>query len=75
MKFLLVVFFLVNGQWVDGEAAEGWGPYPYETEAACRTGKIRAEEIYLRLKIVNPRTFEKRFECIADSTTDTTIDN
>ena len=65
MKYLLVVFFLFDGQWVQGESAKGWGPLPYETEAACLSGKARAEEIFVKLKRVNPRAFEKRFECTA----------
>lgn len=65
MKYLLVVFFLFDGQWVEGESAEGWGPLPYETEAACLSSKARAEEIFVKLKRVNPRAFEKRFECTA----------
>ncbi len=66
MKYLLVVFFLFDGQWVQGEASKGWGPLPYETEAACLTSKARAENIHADLKRVNPRAFEKRFECIAE---------
>ena len=68
MKFLLVVFFLLDGRWVEGKASEGWGAYPYETEEACLAGKVRAEDIYVNLKLVNPRTFEKRFECVAEET-------
>ncbi len=65
MKILLVVFFLLDGQWVQGEASKGWGAFPYDTEQACLTGKARAEAIYADLKRVNPRAIEKRFECIA----------
>ncbi len=66
VKFLLVVFFLLDGQWVQGEASKGWGAFPYDTEQACMTGKARAEAIQVDLKRVNPRAFEKRFECMAE---------
>lgn len=66
MKFLLFVFFLMDGQWVQGKASEGWGAYPYDTEAACLAGKARAEDIFVKLKRVNPIAIEKRFECTAD---------
>ena len=65
MKFLMVVFFLLDGQWVAGEASEGWGPMSYETEEACLTSKARAGSIQESLKQTNPRSVEKRFECIA----------
>ena len=68
MKYLLVVFFLLDGQWVQGEARKGWGPLPYETEEACLTSKARGEAIHVNLKQVNPRAVEKRFECIAEQT-------
>ena len=66
MKYLLVVFFLFDGQWVEGDPAEGWGPYPYATESTCLVAKLRAEEIFTRLRLVNPRAIEKRFECTAE---------
>jgi hypothetical protein len=65
MKFLLVVFFLMDGQWVAGEASKGWGPMPYETENACLASKARAETIQKSLRQTNPRSIEKRFECVA----------
>ena len=65
MKFLLLVFFLFDGQWVKGDPAEGWGSYPYETESACLIAKLRAEQIFVKLQRVNPRAIEKRFECTA----------
>ena len=68
MKFLLVVFFLIDGQWVQGEASKGWGALAYETEEACLASKARAEDIHANLKLVNPRAVEKRFECIAEQT-------
>ena len=68
MKFLLVVFFLLDGQWVQGEASQGWGALAYATEEACLTSKARAEDIHANLKQVDPRAVEKRFECIAEQT-------
>ncbi len=68
MKYLLVVFFLLDGTWVQGEASKGWGALSYETEEACLTSKARAENIHADLKRVNPRAFEKRFECTAEQT-------
>ena len=66
MKYLLVVFFLLDGQWVQGEASKGWGAFPYETEEACLESKVRAEAIHVSLKQVNPRARDKRFECVAN---------
>ena len=68
MKFLMVVFFLLDGQWVEGEASEGWGPLPYAAEAACLTGKARAETIQANLRQTNPQAVDTRFECIAEQT-------
>ncbi len=68
MKFLMVVFFLIDGQWVEGEASKGWGPMPYATEDACLASKARAETIQANLLLTNPRAIEKRFECIAEQT-------
>ena len=68
MKFLMVVFFLLDGQWVEGEASKGWGAVPYATEDACLASKARAEAIQASLRQVNPRAVEKRFECIAEQT-------
>ena len=68
MKYLMVVFFLLDGQWVEGEASKGWGAYSYATEEACLAGKARAEAIQANLKQTNPRAVEKRFEGIAEQT-------
>ncbi len=68
MKYFMVVFFLLDGQWVEGEASKGWGPVPYATEAACLASKARAETIQASLKQTNPRAVDKRFECIAEQT-------
>ena len=68
MKFLMGVFFLIDGQWVEGEASKGWGPVPYPTEDACLASKTRAEAIHANLLKTNPRAIDKRFECIAEQT-------
>ncbi len=68
MKFLMVVFFLLDGQWVEGDPSEGWGAVPYATEEACLASKARAEDIQANLKQTNPRALDKRFECIAEQT-------
>ncbi|MDP6022789.1 MAG: hypothetical protein QGG19_16045 [Alphaproteobacteria bacterium] len=68
MKFLLVVFFLFDGQWVQGDARKGWGSVSYESQAACLASKARAEAIHADLRKVNSRAIEKRFECISEST-------
>lgn len=63
MQYLLVVFILMNGEWVRGDDLEGWSPYPYPTQERCLAGKLRAEEIQTDLKRVNTRAFDKRFVC------------
>ena len=68
MKFLMVVFFLIDGQWVEGEASKGWGPVPYATEEACLASKTRAEAIHANLLKTNPRAIDKRFECVTEQT-------
>ncbi len=68
MNYLMVVFFLLDGQWVEGEASKGWGPMPYATEDACLASKARAETIQANLRLTSPRAIEKRFECIAKQT-------
>ena len=71
MKYLLVVFFLLDGQWIQGEASKGWGPFPYESEVACLEGKARAEAIHVNLKLVNPRALDKRFDCVSNQSEST----
>ena len=67
MKIFLVVFFLVGGQWEQGEAGKGWGPVPYESMVACQASKARAKDIHEQLKKVNARAMEKRFECLDEA--------
>ncbi len=63
MEYLLVVYFLMGGDWVRGDPQQGWGAIPYPTEAVCLQRKTRAEEIQADLKRVNPRAFDKLFAC------------
>lgn len=65
MKYLLVVYFLIGGEWISGADMEGrgWSPMPYATMEKCLASKTRAEAIQVNLKIVNPRAFDKRFAC------------
>ena len=63
MKFLLVVFVLVNGDWVRGDDLEGWGSVAYDSEEICLARKARAEQIQVDLKRANPRAYDKRFVC------------
>jgi hypothetical protein len=65
MKFLLVVYILINGDWIRGDDLEsdGWSAMPYATEEQCLRSKARAEQIQADLKLSNPRAFDKRFVC------------
>jgi hypothetical protein len=63
MEYLLVVYFLMNGVWVRGDELEGWASVPYPTQELCLARKARAEEIHADLKRINPRAYDKRFEC------------
>ena len=35
IKIFLVVFILINGEWVPGETIDGWGPVEYSTLDEC----------------------------------------
>ena len=63
MEYLLVVYFLMGGDWIRGDNLEGWGAIAYPTEAVCLERKARAEEIHLDLMRVNPRVLAKRYTC------------
>ena len=63
MEYLLVVYFLMNGDWVRGDELEGWASRPYPTMEICLERKVRGEEIHADLKRVNPRAYDKRFAC------------
>ena len=63
MKYLLFVFFLLDGQWVQGDPDYGWGPVPFETEQFCLAAKARGEEINANLRAGNPKAVEAKYEC------------
>jgi len=63
MKFLLVVFLLVNGEWVRGDTMEGWGSIEYATKSICMEKKDKAEEFQAQLEKNNPRAYKKKFVC------------
>ena len=63
MKYLLVVYLLIDGSWVRGDSMEGWGSIAYESEAICIERKVTAEAYQLELKQQNPAAYEKRFDC------------
>ena len=63
LQYLLVVFILMNGEWVRGDDIEGWSSMPFPTQERCLESKMRAEEIQADLKRVNTRAFAKRFAC------------
>ena len=63
MEYLLVVYFLMAGDWVRGDPQQGWGAISYPTAALCLQRKVRAEEIQADLKRVSPRALDKRFAC------------
>ncbi len=63
MKFLLVVFVIISGDWVRGDDLDGWGSVAYATEEICLQRKASAEQHQIDLKRVNPRAYDKRFVC------------
>ncbi len=63
MEYLLVVYFLMGGVWINGDEIDGWGAIPYPTEAVCLERKTRAEAIQLDLERINPRAISKRYAC------------
>ena len=63
MKFLLVVFLLVNGEWVRGDTMEGWGSIEYPSEVVCLEKRKKAEEFQAQLEKNNPRAYKKKFTC------------
>ena len=64
MKALFVVYILINGFWTPGDLLDGWGSIVYETEAVCMERKVYAEEYQVRLKQIEPRTYDRKFECV-----------
>lgn len=65
MKFLFVIYILMNDVWVRGDDIEGWASYPYATQVECLAAVERAEAIQKDLKVGNPNAYDKRFECEA----------
>ncbi len=63
MKYLLVVFLLMQGEWVRGDTLEGWGSIGYPSLEACEKSKSRAEAIQTGLERYNSRAYQKRFAC------------
>lgn len=63
MKYMLVIFLLMQGEWVRGDTLDGWASVPYPTLEACERSKMRAEAIQEGLKKQNARAYDKRFEC------------
>lgn len=63
MKYLLVVYLLMDGSWIRGDEVEGWASIPYATEALCIERKIAAEGFHQELKEQNPGANDKRFDC------------
>ena len=63
MKFLLVVFLLVNSEWVRGDTLEGWGSIEYPTKEICLEKKANAETFQPELAEKNPRAYKKKFAC------------
>ncbi len=63
MEYLLVVYFLMSGVWIDGDGIDGWGAIAYPTEAICLERKARAEALQVDLERVNPRAIPKRYAC------------
>ena len=66
MKTLFIVYILINGFWIPGDMLDGWGSINYETEAICLERKAYAEELHTRLKQIDPRISDKKFECIVN---------
>ncbi len=63
MKYLLVVYLLIEGSWVRGDSLEGWAAIAYDSEALCIERKVAAEDIQRGLKDQNPGAYDKRFDC------------
>ncbi len=70
MKFLLVVFLLVNGEWVRGDTMEGWGSIEYPNKQICLEKKAKAEKYQKELAEKSPRAYKKKFACEEVKSTD-----
>jgi hypothetical protein len=60
MKWYLVIYFLVNGIWVEGDPADGWGRREMASEETCRAARQRASAV-LRAE---GRDGKARWDCI-----------
>ena len=56
MKWLLIIWFLHNGQWIPGDMVEGWGSIPQPSKEECLVKLKKAFEI-------NKENVEIRFTC------------
>ena len=63
MEYLLVVYFLMSGEWIRGDELDGWGSLPLPSQEICLERRQRAEKIHEELMISNPSARDKRFEC------------
>ena len=54
MKFLFVVFLLINGEWVRGDTLEGWASMEYQDEVSCLAAIERAKLIQLDFEAYQP---------------------
>lgn len=66
MKTLFIVYILINGFWIPGDMLDGWGSISYETEEICLERKLYAEESLIRLKQIDPRINDKKFQCVVN---------
>ncbi len=46
----LIVFILVDGEWIAGADTERWHPRAYETEAICQQRKAFAEKALAKIE-------------------------
>jgi hypothetical protein len=63
MKFLFVVYILMNGVWIRGDDIDGWASMPHATMEACIAQKARADALQADLMQKSPTSHPKRFAC------------
>jgi hypothetical protein len=63
MKWFLVVYIFLNGDWVPGETMDGWAPHPMASYKECRRVQIQATGLQALLERSNPQAHWKRWEC------------
>ena len=61
--WFLVVFFLVGGEWIQGDL-EIWEPIPFTELKECDIAKDNETVINDKLKSANPRVPEMKFVCL-----------